>query len=91
MRKFLASLLLVAALGSVVACAKVNTNGTTATSTLTASEAITQAAGCATAIANLTTTSSPLDADTKAQVANWNAWAQFALTAAGIVAKDAGI
>ena len=53
-------------------------------------DALTQAQGCATALAELTK-SSPMDSATLAQVGNWSAWLDFALRAAGVVATAAGV
>lgn len=88
MRKFLVALSIVAAL-SCAACAKIGTS-TDGSATISASDALTQAQGAASAIATLSQTS-PMDDATKAQIQGYAAWADFALKAAGIVAAVAGM
>ena len=90
MRKFLVSLLLVAAM--TPACARLGAGPSSAGSGagISAADALTQAQGAATAIATLAQ-ASPLDDATKAQIQGYAAWADFALRAAGIIATATGL
>lgn len=75
-------LLFVCALCAVLAgCAGANIKSVA----LGTSEALTQAQGCAQAIATLTA-SGTSDEATKTQISNWKTWLDIALKSAGIVA-----
>jgi predicted small secreted protein len=83
------SMLLLASL-ALAGCAATNGAGTSsagpgAGQEISVTDALTQARGAATALATLAQTS-PMDDATKAQMANYSAWANFALQAAGIIA-----
>ncbi len=90
MRKFLFALLLVAAMTPACARLGAGPSSTGSGTGISASDALTQAQGAATAIATLSQTS-PMDDATKTQVGDWSAWLNFALKSAGIIAKATGL
>jgi|GEM_PF-3496650 len=89
------SMLLLVSL-ALAGCAATNGAGTSSVGSgvagqkISVIDALTQAQGAATALATLAHTS-PMDDATKAQMANYSAWANFALQAAGIIAPVVGV
>lgn len=90
MRKFLAALLVVSAMTPACARLGAGPSSTGSGTGISATDALTQAQGAATAIATLSQTS-PMDDATKTQIQGYAAWADFALRAAGIIATATGL